>query len=30
MQFPNMVLNTNPLINLSRSDHKWEFFKVRC
>lgn len=27
--FPNSVLDTNPLINLSRSDNKWEFFKVR-
>jgi len=28
--FPNSVLDTNPLINLSRSDNKWEFFKVWC
>lgn len=30
LQYPNSVLNMNPLINLSRSDNKWEFFKVRC
>ena len=31
--YPNSVLDTNPLINLSRSDSKWEVFKVsapRC
>lgn len=29
LQYPNTILNQNPLINLSRSDNKWEFFKVR-
>lgn len=26
--YPNTILNQNPLINLSRSDNKWEFFKL--
>lgn len=28
--FPNIVLDSNPLVNLSRSSNKWESFKLWC
>ena len=27
--YPNSMMNVQPVLNVSRSDNRWEFFKVR-
>lgn len=28
--YPNSMINTVPILNVTRSENKWEFFKVSC